>query len=384
MRLTEGRVASMRARRKRYAVSDGHGGPQLVVLPSGRKSWVFRYRLAGQDRAMKLGSWPTMKLAGARRAALECVAALALGLDPRAEHNSYQRPVTVKEFGERWLTDVVRKVRKNPRPVERQLEAKVYPAIGRWPIRRIGVQHVRDLIFTLRDRGKPEAAASLRHTLKRLFDYAMACDAAEKNPVRALPLKFVTVHRARNRSLSERELRQFLDRLRDPRLRHYGWALELMLLTLCRKSELRLARWEDIDFAKHVWEIPAEHSKTRVAHIVYLSSQAEVLLRCLKGTAGRAHCVLPKRDSIHEPVDAATLNKAMKRVKWGVVHFVPHDLRRTASTLLNEQGFNRDVIEKALNHGLAGVRGTYNRAEYREERTRMLQAWGDYLEGLKQ
>lgn len=381
MKLTEARVKSLRAKRKRFAISDG-GGLQLVVLPSGRKSWVFRYRLAGQGRAMKLGTWPELSLVKARVLAKSAVVDLGFGKDPR-ERSGARHQLTVRAFAERWLKDVVHKVRKNPRPVERQLERCVYPAIGRWPIRRVGVQHVRDLVFTLRDRGKPEAAASLRHTLKRLFDYAVACEASEGNPVRALPLKFITMHKARNRALSERELKQFLHRLQDPRLRHFGWALELMLLTLCRKSELRLARWEHIDFEKHIWEIPMENSKTGVPHIVYLSLQAEVLLRCLKGAAGRAECVLPKRDSIREPIDAATLNKAMARVRWGIHSFVPHDLRRTASTLLNEQGFNRDVIEKALNHGVAGVRGTYNRAEYREERRRMLQAWGDYLEELK-
>ena len=323
-----------------------------------------------------------MKLAKARALAATAKAESEVGIVP-SFNGLHHIPVTVKAFGERWLKDVVDKVRKNPRPVERQLERAVYPAFGRWPIRRVGVEHVRNLIFALRDRGLPEAAASLRHTLKRLFDYAVACEATEGNPVRAIPLKFVTVHRARNRALSERELKQFLHRLRDPKLKHLGWALDLMLLTLCRKSELRLARWEHIDFDKHIWEIPAENSKTGVPHIVYLSHQAEVLFRCLKGAAGRAEYVLPKRDAIKVPIDAATLNKAVTRVKWGIPHWVPHDLRRTASTLLNEQGYNRDVIEKALNHGMAGVRGTYNRAEYREERTRMLEAWADYLEGLK-
>lgn len=382
MKLTERKVEKLRARRRRFAISDGDG-LQLVVLPSGRKSWVFRYRLAGQDRSMKLGTWPALKLSKARALASVARSEASVGIVPSLNGLRHM-PVTVKTFGEKWLKDVVHKVRKDPRPVERMLEKRVYPSIGKWPIQRIGVQHVRDLVFTLRDLGKPEAAAALRHLLKRLFDYAVACEAAPGNPVRAIPLKFVTMHRARNRSLSERELKQFLHRLQDPRLKHLGWALEFMLLTMCRKSELRLARWEHVDFDKHEWEIPAEHSKTGVPHIVYLSKQAEVLLRCLKGAAGRAVMVLPKRDSLREPIDPATLNKAVRRVKWGIHHFVPHDLRRTASTLLNEQGFNRDVIEKALNHGIEGVRGTYNRAEYREERRRMLQAWGDYLEGLKQ
>ena len=382
MKLTAAKIEGLRANRgKRVAVSDG-GGLQLVMHGGGSRSWIFRYRLAGHNRALKLGNWPATKLAKARKMASLARQSLILGGDP-ADVRHPERLMTVQEFAEKWLADVARKVRKDVTPVEQMLRNRVYPALGKWPMRAVGVRQVRELVFGVRDEGKPEAAAALRHLLKRLFDYAEACEASTGNPVRALPLKFVTVHKSRSRALSERELPIFFERLRDPNLAHLAWALELMLLTLCRKSELRLARWEHVDFDKREWEIPAENSKTGVAHIVYLSRQAVVQLRRLKGAAGLAECVLPKRDSILEPMDAATINKAVRRVKWGIAHFVPHDLRRTASTLLNEQGYNRDVIEKALNHAKAGVRGVYNRAEYREERKAMLQAWGDFLEGLK-
>jgi integrase len=107
------------------------------------------------------------------------------------------------------------------------------------------------------------------------------------------------------------------------------------------------------------------------------------LFKRLKEMGGRAEVVLPMRDALTEPIGAAALNQAMARVKWGFPHFTPHDLRRTASTHLNEQGYNADWIEKALNHTPLGVRGTYNRAQFGEERRRMLQEWADYLEGLK-
>lgn len=379
MKLSEGRIEKLKHdRRRRYALSDG-GGLQLVVLPGGRKSWVIRYSLAGQARSLKLGTWPAVKLAAARKLAARARTSVELGADPAAATN--RRSMTVREFGEKWLEDVVRKVRKDPQPVERMLATRVYPRLGKWPMARVEKDQVRELVFGLRDQGKPAAAAALRHLLKRLFDYAEACGAAPGNPVRSLPLKFVTTRRARQRALNERELKAFLQRL--PALAHLGWALELMLLTLCRKSELRLARWEHVDFARHEWEIPAEHSKTGAPHIVYLSRQAEQLLARLKGAAGRAEMVLPKRDALYQPMDPATLNKAVRRVKWGIAHFTPHDLRRTGSTILNEQGYRADVIEKALNHAKPGVRGVYNRAEYRDERRQMLQAWADYLEGLK-
>ena len=159
-------------------------------------------------------------------------------------------------------------------------------------------------------------------------------------------------------------------------------ALRLILLTLCRKSELRQARWEHIDLEAATWEIPAEHSKTGKPHIVYLSRQAVDCFRHLRGLSGRAEVVLPARDAITVPIGASILNKQMQRVRWGIAHFTPHDLRRTASTVLNELGYNADWIEKALNHSARGVRGVYNRAQYAEQRRTMLQEWADWLDAL--
>jgi integrase len=178
-------------------------------------------------------------------------------------------------------------------------------------------------------------------------------------------------------------LKIFLQRLESPvinlRLR---MALKIILLTLCRKSELRLARWEHIDFARGVWEIPAELSKTGMPHIVYLSRQAVECLETLKRLAGRAQVVLPARWAVTQPICESTLNGLMLQVRWGIPHFTPHDLRRTGSTTLNELGYNADWIEKALNHSAKGIRGVYNRAQYGEQRRKMLQEWADWLERL--
>ena len=240
-------------------------------------------------------------------------------------------------------------------------------------------------MFAIRDAGHGQAAVALRNLLKRLWDYALACGVVGENPVRATPVKFISNAKARSRTLSETEIRMFLNKLDSARLRPaLKIALRLILLTLTRKSEVRLARWEHIDLERGEWEIPPEHSKTCVGQIVYLSHQAKELFECLRHRGERNGFVFPALGSDgSSPIGQSTLNRALGRVQRGMAHFTVHDLRRTGATRLSEMGFQPDWIEKALNHKLRGVRGIYNRAEYGAQRRKMLQAWADALDGLQ-
>ena len=145
-----------------------------------------------------------------------------------------------------------------------------------------------------------------------------------------------------------------------------------------------LARWEHVDIGKAEWHIPAENSKTGKPHIVYLSPQALALFAELRSLAGGSELVLPGRGSLTKPFAHNAMNNALKVALRGqhIPTFTIHDLRRTASTLLHEHGWPADVVEKALNHTIGGVRGVYNRAEYAGQRREMLGFWGEYVEGL--
>jgi integrase len=149
-----------------------------------------------------------------------------------------------------------------------------------------------------------------------------------------------------------------------------------------RKSELILARWEDVDFDAAEWQIPAENSKARAPHIVYLSRQSVDIFRELQNLAGSSPWVIPSRSSLAKPFCTTALNQPLQGVSFAIPPFTIHDMRRTGSTLLHEKGFPSDVIEKALNHTIGGVSGVYNRAEYSDQRRKMLQFWADYVEGL--
>jgi len=290
---------------------------------------------------------------------------------------------TMRDFAERYYREVVLRDRKDPRSLRRYLDNEILPTLGSKTLRDVTAGDVQALVFRKRDNGQEAAAAEIRNLIKRIFDYAVVCEAAQVNPALALPTRFITKARARTRALSANEIRVYLHTLYQSNIRRqFKLALHLILLTLVRKSEMLFAQWKDVDPDAGEWQIPAENSKTGRPHIVYLSKQAGGLFRELKRLAGDSVWVMPGRSSLAKPFAHNAMNQAMTSITFNIEPFTIHDLRRTGSTLLHEKGFPADVVEKALNHNIGGVRGVYNRAEYAEQRRKMLQFWGDYVEGL--
>jgi integrase len=386
--LTDRKLIALKPKDGRYSVHDG-SGLYLEVWPSGAKSWRLRYMQHGHRRRINLGRYPDVSLAGARVKRNDLAAAIRAGSSPAEERRKQRQEmlqgITVKDFCERYLREVVTEVRKDPVPMRRYLERDVYPVMGAKPMSKVQTEHVRDLVFAIRDAGHGQAAVAVRNLLKRVWDYALACGVVRDNPVLATPVKFISKARARSRVLSEAEIRMFLNKLDSARLRPtLKIALRLALLTLTRKSEVRLARWEHIDLERGEWEIPLEHSKTGVGQIVYLSRQARELLECLRSSREHDGYVFPAFGSDgSSPIGPSTLNRALDRVQRGMAHFTVHDLRRSGATRLSEMGYNADWIEKVLNHKLRGVRGIYNRAEYGTQRRKMLQEWAGTLDVLQ-
>lgn len=385
---TDKRIAALKPKAGRYSVHAG-SGLSLEVWPSGAKSWRLRFMQNSRRQRVNLGRFPELSLAAARTERDRLMQAIRAGRSPAEERRKQKREalrgLTVKEFGERYLCEVVARARKDAAPVRRYLERDVYPAIGAMLVPAVQTEHVRDLVFAIRNAGHGQAAVAIRNLLKRMWDYALACGVTSENPVRATPVKYIAIAKARSRALNEAEIRLFLNRLDAAPLRsELKSALRLILLTLTRKSELRLARWEHIDLERAEWEIPPEHSKTGAGQIVYLSRQAISLLERLRPSARHAGYIFPVVGSDGStPIGESTLNHALGRVQHGMEHFTVHDLRRTGATRLSEMGYQPDWIEKALNHKLRGVRGIYNRAEYAAQRRKMLQEWADMLDSLQ-
>jgi len=384
--LTDTGIRALKPKGTRYLVGDGRG-LYLEVLPSGKSSWLFRYRFKGRPGKVSLGRYPDLSLKAARCERDRQATLLAGGRSPAEEKRlakmALTRDCTMREFSERYYHDIVLRDRKDPRDMRRYLDNEILPVLGQKPLSQVTADDVKTLVFRKRDNGQESAAAQIRNLMKRIFDYAVVCGVALTNPAMALPTRFITKVRTRTRSLAPDEIRIYLHTLyRSNVRRQFKLALHLILLTLVRKSELMLAQWKDVDLEGGEWDIPAENSKTKQRHTVYLSSQATKLFQELKALAGGSVWVMPGRSSLSKPFSHNAMNQAMGSITFEIPPFTIHDLRRTGSTLLHEKGFASDVIEKALNHQIKGVRGVYNRAEYAEPRRQMLQFWGNYVAGL--
>ncbi len=390
MPLTDAALRALKPQDRVYTVADGRG-LYVEVFPTGGVIWRYRYRLAGKQEKLTLGKYPDLTLKNARLKRDEAAQAAAIGKSPaqqkQAAKHEPDTATTVSQFGERFFKEVVAKDRKDLTMPRRYFDKSIAPAIGHKPLCEVTTEEVRNIIWLKKAQGYDAAAGQLRGLLKRLFDYALTCGLVQANPVLALPMRHVHRAKARERALSTAEIGVFLRAAYDSNIRRqFKLALHLTLLTMVRKSELLLARWQHVDLEACEWQIPAEHSKTGKPHVVYLSHQAVALFKELQRLASGSALVLPGRSSLSKPFAHNAINSALKVALRGqdVPAFTIHDLRRTASTLLHEQGWPSDVVEKALNHTIGGVRGVYNRAEYAGQRREMLQAWASFVEKCQQ
>ena len=261
------------------------------------------------------------------------------------------------------------------------LDKDVLPAIGEKPVADVTIQDVLAITDAIKARGADQMALQTRNVIKRLFAYAIARGKTRFNPAAAIEARFIATARSRDVALTQPEIGQLLRAIYQSSIRRqHKLALHLLILCMVRKGELIGARWDEIDFDKAEWLIPAERMKKDKPHLVPLSRQAMAMFEELKGLASKSPWVLPSRNTLKEPIAHSTLNQAIRSLDLGVRDFVIHDFRRTASTQLHEAGFNSDWIEKALAHEQKGVRGVYNKAEYLAQRREMLQWWADLVD----
>jgi integrase len=386
MQLTDNKIKALKPQAKRYLVSDD-GGLSLDVLPSGKMSWLFRYRQNGKQERVTLGQYPAMSLKAARAARDVKATQVAEGKSPatekRLERAGLALNPTVKEFGERYYKEQVMKNWKDPKAIRRYLDNEIFPTLGSKALKDVNALDVQALVYRKRDNGQVSAAIQLRMVIKQIFDYAIETRQVTINPAAMVATRYIGKARKRTRVLTPKEIRLYLRTIYQSNIRRqFKLALHIILLTLSRKSELLLARWEHVNFEAGEWLIPEENAKTGKPHIVYLAKQVAEMLRELKALAGESELVMPGRGSLTRPFAANALNKALEGLTFEMDPLTIHDLRRTGATLLTEHGFNRDVIEKALSHEAQGIRAVYIVAEFGEQRKRMLQWWADYVDGI--
>ena len=389
MALTDTKLQRLQPKGRPFQVADGNG-LYVEVQPTGKKVWRMQYRIGGRDgkkEKITLGEYPAFALVEARRWRDECRAKIVRGQSPAHEKQAEKAAAaeaekdTVRAFAEGWFADVVNRTNSEPRNIRRILNKDVFPAIGDKLVAEVRIEDVLKVTDAIKARGADHMALQTRNAMKRLFAYAIARGKTQFNPAAAIEARFIATARSRDVALSSQEIGRLLRGIYQSSVkRQHKLALHLLILCMVRKSELLEARWEEIDFDKAEWSIPAERMKKDKPHLVPLSTQALAMFEELRVLSSGSEWVLPSRGSLRKPIAKTTLNNVVRSLDLEVRDFVIHDFRRTASTHLHEAGFNSDWVEKALAHEQKGVRGVYNRAEYLSQRREMLQWWGNFVD----
>jgi integrase len=288
---------------------------------------------------------------------------------------------TVEVFAWRWFAEVVQKNVRKPKNIKRALEKDIIPRIGSMQLRDITPTDIFSIVDPIKNRGAEQMALQTRGMLKRMFDYAVVRELATTNPAGAIKAKFIATASSRSTVLTPTEIGAAFRKIYQSNMKRANkLALHLIMITLVRKSMLLEARWGDVNFTDSEWEIPAERMKLNHAHVVPLSQQALEILGELKFLSNGSEWIMPSVRNSKKHVSNGILNSAVKGLVFNTQAFVIHDFRRTASTLLNEQGYNKDWIEKALSHETLGIRGVYNKAEYLVPRRKLMRSWAAFVD----
>jgi integrase len=384
MKLTDTKLKSLKPRPKSYQVSDGNG-LFIEVMPGGKKVWRLRYRFRDRQEKVTLGGYPSYSLLAARKWREECRESIGRGDSPmqirRSEKEQAKSADTVSAFSERWLSEVVSKDVKNPQNIERALNKDILPEIGNKKLAEVTTLDVLAITDRIKARGADHMALVTRNIIKRMYAYAISRRLARFNPAAEVEAKYIAQHKSREVALTPKEVGEVIRTIyASSKRRSHKLALHLLLLTMIRKSEMINAKWEEIDFEKGEFAIPGERMKMGKPHIVYLSRQAQAMLEELFALSSGSAFVFPSCQSLRKSICPTTLNASMRSMTFSTQKFVIHDFRRTASTQMNETGFNADVIEKCLAHDRKDIRGVYNRAEYADQRRELLQWWADFVD----
>jgi integrase len=374
-------------------LSDG-GGLQLWLTPDGAKRWRLAYRFDGKQKALAIGVYPAVGLKDARDAREAAKRLLAGGQDPsiarkvakasRIEAGANTFAAVAAELLEKKRREA--KAERTLGKVEWLLSLAA-PAIGARPISEITAPEILSALRAVEARGRHETARRLRATIGEVFRFAVATGRADADPTAALKGALTTpvvTHRA---AIVEPKafgglLRAIADYEGAPETRA---ALELLALTFVRPGELRAAEWAEFDLDAAVWVIPAGKMKMRRPHRVPLAPRAVAILRELHAITGRGKFVFPSVRSRERCMSENTVNAALRRLGFEKDEMTGHGFRAAASSMLNESGlWNADAIEAQLAHIEANaVRKAYARADYWDERVKMMNWWADRCDEMR-
>ncbi len=388
--LTTDKLERAKPAAKAYKISAG-GGLFVLVTPSGSKLWRWKYRFQGRENLLALGRYPDVGVKAAGLARDDARLKLTrLGVDPNAERRLGGRLTdtgdSFEAIAREWHGKRTSWTPGHAATTMGRLERGVFPFIGTRSVAQITAPEVLALLRRIEGRGHIETAYRTFWIVREVLTYAIATGRATTNVVAGLSSALSDrVVRNLPAVTAPAEVGALLRAIDDyPGTFIVRQAFKLAPLVFLRPGELRAAEWAEIDLDAAEWRIPSARMKRRVPHLVPLSKQAIAILRETRALTGNGVYVFPSARGAVRPMSNAAITAALRRMGYDRDTMTWHGFRSLASTLLNEQGWNRDAIERQLAHGAADdVRAAYNRAEYLPERRKMMQSWADTLDQLR-
>lgn len=390
MALSNIKCNNLRPKEKAYKTADGEG-LYMLIQPAGGKLWRLAYRFSGKQKTLAIGAYPAVSLKDARSKREWAKENLAKGLDPSAIKKAEKRASnaagtnTFELIAREWF-DARRAgwTQGYSDRLIRRLEADIFPIIGGRSISEIEPPELLAAIRQIESRGAIELAKRILQVCGQVFRFAVASGRTIRDPSQDLRGALRTAGPVKHRTaMKAAELPDFLKALEIyDGSKSTVLGLKLLIHTFLRTSEVRFGRWSEIeglDSTAPLWRIPAERMKMRSEHLVPITPQAAVILGELKKLSATSEFILPAATK-ERVTSQNTFIFALYRLGYHSRATV-HGFRGTASTILNENGFNRDWIERQLAHTERNqVRAAYNSADWLPDRRKMMEWWSDYLD----
>ncbi|MHB8846649.1 MAG: tyrosine-type recombinase/integrase [Nitrospirota bacterium] len=391
--LSEPKIKKAKAQHKPVPLFDG-GGLFVLVTPTGGKLWRFKYRFANKNKLLSFGSYPEISIATARKKREEARTLIANGVDPgevrkaqkaavvAATENSFE--VVAREWHEKFYD---RWTPGHAATLMKRLERDVFPWLGARPIGEVKAPELLSVLRRVESRGTLDTAHRIKILAGQVFRYAIATGRAERDPSADLKGALPPKRQEHLAAVTEPKEAAALLRAIDGYSGSFivKCALQLGALFFVRPGELRHAEWSEMDLDAGVWAIPGPKMKMKQPHIVPLSRQAKEILESLKPLTGSGRYVFPSHRSTLRAMSNNAILAALRRMGYTKDEMTGHGFRAMARTILDEVLHVRvEYIEHQLAHTVRDPNGrAYNRTAHLEERKKMMQQWGDYLDGLK-
>lgn len=395
MKLTDKTCKAVKSKEKPYKLADG-GGLYLEVMPSGSKCWRMKYRYLGKEKRLAFGVYPIISLADARTARDSAKKLLAQGIDPSGAKKGERREAirnaenTFKAVALEWHEkQLPRWTPHHALNVTRRFEMDIFPFIGNRPIAEINPPELLDEVLRrIEKREALDIMARVKQICGQVFRYGIATGRCQRDPTADLKGALKANQTQHFACLDIKEMPEFLERLEknDARLFHRTRrAIRLLMLTFVRTSELINATWDEFDLDNALWEIPGSRMKMRKPHIVPLSRQAVVLLREQKEETGSLNTpwVFPSQIRLRDPMSNNTILFAIWRMGYKT-RMTGHGFRALAMSNIKEKlGYRHEVVDRQLAHAhKSKIDRAYDRAQFLDERTTMMQEWANYLDAV--